>query len=151
MIKDKIDRNYEVGKEYHQAKDMLHATHSLVEVDGPFDIYNMAIEIPPEQLTPIIKIMKNEPFDCANRFSLTGGKIQGEFEIWDGDYEKHLYFCVNFTLQQAIKLSKQKNSVIGFVPVEMSRIMIGAQQIFNIEIIQEFIKIKMRIDAGMQP
>jgi len=58
LIKDKIDRNYEVGKDYHQAKDMLHATHSLVEVDGPFDIYNMAIEIPPEQMTPKLKSLK---------------------------------------------------------------------------------------------
>lgn len=147
MIKDKIDRNYKAGKKYHQARDMLHATHSLVEVDGPFDIYNMAIEIPPEEKIPVEKIMEKEPFDCANRFSLTGGKIQGEFEIWDGDYEKHLYFCVDFTIHQAIKLSNQKNSVIGFVPVELSHMMIGAQQIFNIEIIKELIKIKMRMDA----
>ena len=138
---------HEPWKPYYEAKDMVHATHSIVEVDGPFDIFNMAIEIPLEQITPIIKIMKKEPFDCANRFSLTGGKIQGEFEIWDGDYKKHLYFCVDFTINQAIKLSNQKNSVIGFVPVEMPYMMIGAQQIFNIEIIKEFIKIKIRMDA----
>lgn len=122
---------------------MLYATHNLVEVDGPFEMYNMAIEIPPEQMISVMKIMKNEPFDCADRFSLTGGKIQGEFEIWDGDYKKHLYFCVNFTLQQALKFANQTNYVIGFVPVEIHHMMIGAQQVFTIKTIKEFIKIKM--------
>ena len=122
---------------------MLHATHNLVEVDGPFDIYNMAIEVPPEQMRPVMQIMKKEPFDCADRFSLTGGKIQGEFEMWDGDYKKHLYFCVNFTLQQAIKFTNQHNYVIGFVPVQMPQVMIGAQQVFTTATIKEFIKIQI--------
>jgi len=139
---NKIDPDHEPWKPYYEAKDMVHATHSIVEVDGPFDIFNMAIEIPLEQITPIIKIMKKEPFDCANRFSLTGGLIQGEFEIWDGNYEKHLYFCVDFTLKQAIKFSNQANPVIGFVPVKMPKMIIGMQQIFNIEDIKKFIKIK---------
>jgi len=146
-LNNKIDPDHESWKPYYEAKDMLHATHSLVDVDGPFDIYNMAIEIPLEQLIPIIKIMKNEPFDCANRFSLTGEIIQGEFEIWDGNYEKHLYFCVNFTLKQAIKFSEQANPVIGFVLIKMPQIIIGMQQIFNIENIKEFIKIKTMIDS----
>ncbi len=119
---------------------MLHATHNLIEVDGPFDIYNMAIEVPPEQMRPVMQIMKKEPFDCADRFSLTGGKIQGEFEMWDGDYKKHLYFCVDFTLQQAIKFVNQHNHVIGFVPVQMPQVMIGAQQVFTTATIKEFIK-----------
>ncbi len=121
---------------------MLHATHNLVEVDGPFNMYNMAIEIPPEQMVSVMKIMKKEPFDCADRFSLTGGKIQGEFEMWDGDYKNHLYFCVNFTLRQAIKFANQTNHVIGFVPVEISQMMIGAQQVFTTETIKKFIKMK---------
>jgi len=77
LIKDKINKNYESGKEYHKPQDMLHATHNLVEINGPFDMYNMAIEVPPEQMIPVMKIMKKESFDCADRFSLTGGKIQG--------------------------------------------------------------------------
>jgi len=146
-LNNKIDPDHESWKPYYEAKDMLHATHSLVEVNGPFDIYNMAMQIPPEEITPIIKLMKKESFDCANRFSLTGGIIQGEFEIWDGNYKKHLYFCVDFTLKQAIKFSEQVNPVIGFVPVEMPQMMIGMQQIFNIENIKKFIKIKTMFDS----
>ena len=118
---------------------MLHATHNLVEINGPFDMYNMAIEVPPKQMIPVMKIMKKESFDCADRFSLTGGKIQGEFEIWDGDYEKHLYFCVDFTLQQAIKFVNQTDHAIGFVLVEMPQAMIGAQQVFTAETMKKFI------------
>ena len=140
MIKDKINRNYESGKKYHQPQDMLYPTHNLVEVDGPFEMYNMAIEIPPEEMISVMKIMKKEPFDCADRFSLTGGKIHGEFEMWDGDYTKHLYFCVDFTLPQAIKFANQTNHVIGFVPADIPQMMIGAQQVFTTETMTEFIK-----------
>ena len=118
---------------------MLYATHNLVEVDGPLEIYSIAIEVPPEQINSVMNIMKKEPFDCADRFSLTGGKIHGEFEMWDGDYKKHLYFCVDFTLQQAIKFANQTNHVIGFVPVESPYTMIGAQQVFTTETMKKFI------------
>lgn len=146
MINDKIDTDHEPWKTYHEKKDLLDATHSLVEVDGVADLYNMAIEVPNEQLVLIMKLMQKE-VDASNRFSLTDGLIQGEFEIWDGDYEKHLYFCVDFTLKQAIKFSKQKNPTIGFVPIGRSQITIGGQKIFRIDDIKEFIKIKMMVDA----
>jgi len=148
-VKNKIDDDHKPWKFYYGKQDKLDATHSLAEIDGPFDMYNMAIEIPLDQMIPIMKLMKKESFDCADRFSVTGGIIQGEFEIWDGDYKKHLYFCVDFTLQQAIKFLKQTNPAIGFIPVGIPQMMIGAQQIFTIETIREILKIKMTLDADL--
>lgn len=141
MIADKIDSHHEPWIPYHGKNDKLDSTHSLVEVNGPVGLYNMAIEIPNEQVVPIMKLMDKE-VDASNRFSLTDGLIQGEFEIWDGDFEKRLYFCVDFTLDQAIKFSKQISPTMGFVPVGVPQFTVGAQKVFRIDDIQKFIKIK---------
>lgn len=144
-VNTKIE-SYEPWKLYYEKKDVLDSTHSLVEVDGPDALYNMAIEIPNEQVGPVMNLMYKE-IDARNRFSLTDGQIQGEFEIWDGDYEKHLYFCVDFKLNQAIKFSKQAFPTLGYIPVGKPCITIGAQKIFTIEDLKELIRIKQRVDA----
>lgn len=146
MIVDKIDKIHKPWKMYHGKEDKLDSTHTLVEVDGPFGLYNMAIEIPDEKIGPIMKLMDKEA-DAANRFSLTDGIIQGEFEIWDGDYEKRHYFCVDFTLDQAIKFSKQRAPSIGYVPVGKPQVTVGAQKVFTLVDLQEFIRMKMELDA----
>jgi hypothetical protein len=145
-VSDKIDESYEPWKMYHGKNDKLSPTHSLIEVDGPLKYYNMAIEIPNEQVYPIIKLMQKEA-DASNRFSLTDGLLQGEFELWDGDYEKRLYFCVDFTLDQAIKFANQKDPTIGYVPVGVPNVTAGGQQIFRMNDLRKFIIMKRHVDT----
>ena len=146
MTQNKIDADHEPWKMYHGKKDMLDTTHSMISVDGPFGLYNMAIELPNEQIFPVMKLMDKE-VDAADRFSLTDGLIQGEFEIWDGDYEKRLYFCVEFTLEEAIMFAKQENPMIGFSVVNVPNVLVGGQKIFNMDDLRKVINLKQTGDA----
>ena len=147
MTQNKIDTEHKPWKMYHGEKDKIHTTHSIISVDGPFGLYNMAIELPNEQIVPVMKLMDKE-VDASNRFSLTDGLIQGEFEIWDGDYEKRLYFCVDFILKDAVKFSQQSAPTIGYVPVGNPQMTIGAQKVFTVVDLKEFIKLKMAMDTN---
>lgn len=147
MVQDSISDNHKPWVAYHDEKDKLISTHSMIDSDGPFGLYNLAIELPSEQLLPMMELMKKE-VDAQNRFSLTDGVIQGEFEMWDGDYSKRMYFCVDFTVNQAIKLTKQDPLAIGYVPIGKPAVVVGAQKIFTIEDLQEFLRIKRMMDAS---
>lgn len=147
MTQNKIDTDHKAWKMYHEKKDKLDTTHSMISVDGPFGLYNMAIELPNEQIVPVMKLMDKE-VDASNRFSLTDGLIQGEFEIWDGDYEKRLYFCVDFTLKDAVKFARQSAPTIGYVPVGNPQMVVGAQKVFTLVDIKEFIRLKMAMDTN---
>ncbi len=147
MTQNKIDADHEPWKMYHGKKDMLDTTHSMISVDGPFGLYNMAIELPNEQIVPVMKLMDKE-VDAADRFSLTDGLIQGEFEIWDDDYKKKLYFCVDFPLKDAVKFAKQSAPTIGYVPIGNPQMVVGAQKVFTVVDLKKFIKLKIVMDAN---
>ena len=147
MTQNKIDSDHEPWKMYHGKKDMLDTTHSMISVDGPFGLYNMAIELPNEQIVPVMKLMDKE-VDAADRFSLTDGLIQGEFEIWDEDYGKKLYFCVDFPLKDAVKFAKQSAPTMGYVPVGNPQMVIGAQKVFTVIDLKKFIKLKIAMDEN---
>ncbi len=162
-INDKIDKSikWEIS---HQNKDLLDTTHKLVEIDKTFkmikinlqnklsistgigDLFELAIEVSGKQGFQLLQLMTKE-VDAANRFSLSNGVIQGEFEIWDDDFEKRLYFCVDFTLKQAIKFAEQKNPAICYSLASTSKILVGGQKIFSIDDLQKIIKIKQISDA----
>ncbi len=146
MTQNSINDEHEPWVAYHDEKDKLTTTHSVIDSDGPYGLYNLAIELPNEELIPMMKLMKKE-VDAQNRFSLTDGVIQAEFEMWDEDYSKRMYFCVDLTVKQAIKLTKQYPLAIGFIPVGKESVVIGAQKIFTINDLKDFIKIKMAMDA----
>ena len=143
---------------------MPDTTHRLVEIDSTFkmlkidlqnklslsteigDLFVLAIEVSDKQGFQLLHLMVKE-VDAANRFSLSNGVIQGEFEIWDGDFEKRLYFCVDFTLNQAIKFASQKNPTICFSLANGPDILVGEQNIFSIDNLWEIIKIKQITDT----
>lgn len=139
---DKINKDYEPWRPYHDKKDMLDATHSIVDATGPFDLYCVAFELPNDKkLIQMAKWMGKE-IDTATRFSLTDGKIQVEIEVWDGDFEKRFYFAGDLTFKQCIKLLKTKNFNMGFVPVGSPNVMIAGIKMFNREDLTNMIKIK---------
>lgn len=169
------DKDHKDWKPYHKLKDLVDATHKIVSVNTNCRIMkidgikiddgnkikpslkisvadignkfcNMSIEISDDQGFEILKLMTKE-VDAANRFSLTDGMIQGEFEIWDGDYEKRLYFCVEFTLEEAIKFVNQENPMIGFSMVKLPNVLVGGQKIFNIDDLRKVINLKQTGDA----
>ena len=165
MTDRKIDADHEPWKPYHRPKDLIDATHKLVRVatnckvmkidttqsylamfTADVEFHSMAIEISVDQGFEILKLMEKEA-DAANRFSLTDGIIQGEFEIWDGDFEKRLYFCVEFTLMDAIKFAKQQEPVIGFSLIRTPNILVGTQNVFDIDNLRKIIQLKQIGDA----
>ncbi len=173
MIPGKIDKDHKSWKPYHQPKDLIDATHKIFTVNANCKIMkidgikienknkpslkisianignsfcNMSIEVSSDQGFEILKLMTKE-VDAANRFSLTDGMIQGEFEIWDGDYEKRLYFCAEFTLDEAIKFANQENPMIGFSVVNVPNVLVGGQKIFNMDDLRKVISLKQTGDA----
>ena len=175
-INDDVD--HIAWKSYHKLKDLVDATHEIINVNPNCKIMkiegtkinsgnknkpslkisiadignsfcNMSIVVSSNQGFEILKLMTRE-VDAANRFSLTDGVIQGEFEIWDDDYEKRLYFCVDFTLKEAIMFAKQKNPVIGFSLVELPNMLVGGQKIFNVDDLRKVIGLKQIGDAKIK-
>ena len=172
----KIDREHKSWKPYHKNKDLIDATHKIVTVNANCKIMkideikindgiksspkisigdignsmcNMSIEVSEVQGFEILKLMTKE-VDAANRFSLIDGMIQGEFEIWDDDYEKRLYFCVEFTLKEAIKFANQENPMIGFSLVKPPNVLVGGQKVFNIDDLRKVISLKQIGDAKIR-
>ena len=142
-----MDTSYEPWIPYHGKKDILEPTHSLVDVDGPFDLYRVAIELPSdEKLFQMAQWMQKE-VDTATRFSLTDGIIQIEIEVWDGDFEKRFYFAGDLSLKQCIKMLKCKNFCMGFCPVGRPKITVAAVKLFRRGDLVEMIKIKQITDA----
>ncbi len=142
-----MDTSYEAWTPYHEKKDMLEATHSIVDADGPMDLYCVAFEIPSDtKLFQMMNWMKKE-IDTATRFSLTDGKIQVEIEVWDGDFEKRLYYAGDLTFDQCIKLIKAKNFNMGFVLVGSPNAIVAGVKMFKKEDLIEMVKIKQMTDA----
>jgi len=132
---------------YHEKKDILEPTHSIVDADGPADLYCVAIEVPQDE--KMVKLMKwmNKEIDAATRFSLTDGKIQVELEVWDEDFDDKLYFASDLTLKQCHKIIKNKSFNMGFVPVGHPNITIAGVKMFNKEDLVRIVKIKQMTDA----
>ena len=174
----RIRSNHKAWRPYHKLTDLVDATHKIVpvnpnckimKIDGTkidsgnknkpslkisiADIGNsmcsVSIEISQDQGFDILKLMTKE-VDAANRFSITDGVIQGEFEIWDGDYEQRHYFCVDFTLKEAIMFAKQKIPVIGFSLVNLPNVLVGGQEVFNIADLRKVISLKQVGDAKIK-
>jgi hypothetical protein len=149
-VHGEIRKEYEPWKAYHDKEDILTPTHSVISIDGPLDLYCVAIEIPiDEKFHKLSKWMLKE-VDTATRFSLTDGIIQVEIELWDEDESEKLYFCGTLTLKQAIKLCKSKNFAMGFIPVGKPHITVGAVHLYKKEDLVEVLRIKQRIDAASQ-
>lgn len=164
MKQSKIDTNYEPWKAYNKPKDLIDTTHKLVRITtnckimkiaginplkmaiADIEFHNMSIEVSEVQGFEILKLMTKE-VDATNRFLLIDGIIQGEFEIWDGDYEKRLYFSVDFTLLDAIKFAKQQEPVIGFSLARLPNVLVGGQTVFHIDDLWKIIKLKQIGDA----
>jgi len=144
---DKIDYDYEPWKMYHDEKDILEPTHSLVDADGPADLYCVAIEVPQDE--KMIKLMKwmTKEIDTATRFSLTDGKIQVEIEVWDEDFDDKLYFASNLTLKQCHKIIKNEKFNMGFVLIGHPNAMVAGVKMFNKKDLVRLVKIKQSIDA----
>ncbi len=142
-----MDRSYEPWKMYHQKKDRLDATHSIIDTTVPFDLYPLAIELPSDDKLIQMQKWMDKEVDTATRFSLTDGRIQVEIEVWDGDFEKRLYFACDLTLRQCIKMIKSVNFNMGFCPVGIPKITIAAVKMFKREDLVEMIKVKQQIDA----
>jgi len=144
---DKIDTKYKPWTLYHNKKDMLHATHSIIDATGSFELYCIAIEIPyDEKVTQLVEWM-NKEVDTRTRFSLTDGQIQVEIEVWDGDYEKKLYFAGDLTLNQCIKVLEGKNFNMGFCPVGNPNVTLAGVQMLNRDDLVELLKLKQAIDV----
>jgi hypothetical protein len=149
-VHGEIKKEYEPWKAYHGKEDVLTPTHSVLGIDGPLELYNVAMEIPTdEKFHTLTKWMQKE-VDTATRFSLTDGIIQIEIELWDGDESQKIYFCGDLTLKDSINLSKSRYFSMGFVPVGKPRITIGAVRLYKKEDLIEIIRIKQRIDARAQ-
>ncbi len=142
-----MDTSYEPWKRYHEKKDMLDATHSIVDADGPYDLYCIAIEMPTDEKLIQMGKWMNKEIDTATRFSLTDGRIQVEIEVWDGDFEKRLYFAGDLTFKQCIKLLNARNFNMGFVPVGAPNVTIAAVKMFKWEDLVDMIKIKQITDV----
>jgi hypothetical protein len=146
-VHGEIRKEYVPWKTYYGKEDLLTATHSVIEVDGPMELYCMAIEVPfDKNFYKLVKWMKKE-IDTATRFSLTDGTIQIEIELWDGDESDKLYFCGDLTLKEAIKLCKHKHFAMGFVPVGTPEIIAGGTILYEKETLVEIIRLKQKIDA----
>jgi len=145
-VDNKINTSYEPYVPYHDPKDLVDSTHSLVESDGPCGLYCLAVELPTDQAVKIGLLMNKEA-DASDRISLTDGKFQLELELWDGDFSKRLYFCVDLTLKQTIMLTKMKNPAMGYVPIGAPNITVGAQKIFSQKDIKKLLAVKMHLDS----
>jgi len=145
MPKSQINTNFLPMETYISLGKILEPTHSLVHAVGPFNLYNMAIEIPNEQISKIIKLMQKS-VNARNRFSLHNHTIMAEFEIWDNLKDDLLYFCVELTLHQAIKLYIFKEPTIGYVPVGKPETHVGGQQLFVMDSLLEIINLKQKTD-----
>lgn len=145
-VDNKINTSYKPYVPYHDPKDLVDSTHSLVEVDGPCGLYCLAVELPTDQVVKVGLLMNKEA-DAADRISLTDGKFQLELELWDGDFSQRLYFCVDLTLKQTIKLAKMKDPFIGYMPIGAPNITVGAQKIFTQDHIKKLLSIKMQLDS----
>jgi len=141
----KIDTTHKPWKFYHGKKDLIETTHRIIQHDYFSGLYNTAIEVSKKEMKSLEQLMTKE-VDAANRFSVTDGIIQGEFEIWDGDYSESLYFCVDFTLAQAIKFTQSNNSFIGYVTVGSNEIIIGGQRVFAMADLYQIILTKRQGD-----
>jgi len=132
---------------YHEKKDMLDPTHSIIDADGPDDLYCVAIEMPRDE--KMIKLMRwmNKEVDAATRFSLTDGMIQVEIEVWDEDFDDRLYFASDLTFKQCHKIIKNKHFNMGFVPVGMPNGMVAGIKMFRKEELIKIVKIKQMTDA----
>ena len=147
---DKMDTSYKPWTPYHGIKDMLEPTHSIVDAEGPVGLYCIAFELPTdEKLFQMGQWMRKE-VDTATRFSLTDGKIQVEVEVWDGDFEKRLYFAGDLTFKQCIKMIKNKKFNIGFVPIGAPNVMVAGVKMFKREDLVQMIKIKQMTDAHVK-
>ena len=142
-----MDTSYEPWKTYHEKKDMLEATHSIIDADGPYDLYCIAFEMPTDEKLIQMGKWMNKEIDASTRFSLTDGRIQVEIEVWDGDFEKRLYFAGDVTFKQCIKLLKAKNFNMGFCPVGAPNVTIAAVKMFKHEDLADMVKMKHMVDA----
>ena len=145
-VNNKIDESYKSYVPYYNVGDILDATHSLVDADGPCDLFCLAVELPTDQVLRVALLMNHE-CDAADRISLTDGKFQLELELWRADFSKKLYFCVDLSLRQTIKLAKMKNPAMGYVPIGNPKITVGAQKIFTQKDIQKLLSVKMQFDS----
>jgi len=144
---DQIDDIHEAYKFYHNPEDKLVTTHSLVDTpDSLFGLHELAIEIPIEEVKPMADLMVKE-VDASDRISLTDGKFQLECEIWDGNYSKRFYHCVDISIKQLIKLIKMKKPSMGYVEIGKSNLTVGAQKIFSQEDFKRVLSVKMQIDS----
>ncbi len=144
---DHIDTIHEAYKFYHDKKDRLITTHSLVDTPNSlFGLHELAIEIPTEKIKPIVNLMMKE-VNAADRISMTDGKFQLECEIWDDDYSKRLYHCVDISIKQLIKLIKMKKPAMGYVEIGNPSQTVGAQKIFSQDDFKSVLRVKMQIDA----
>lgn len=143
----KIDNSYKPWHMYHEKKDKLEPTHSIVDADGPTDLYCVAFELPNDK--NLIQMMRwmNKEIDTQTRFSLSDGKIQVEIEVWDEDIEKKLYFAGDLTFKQCIKLLKTKSFNMGFVPVGSPNVTIAGIKMFKREDLAEMVRIKHMVDS----
>jgi len=164
-INNKINRDHDTSwLKSNKKQDVPDSTHKLVSVNNTFKMMkihpkglavaeikdlvdiDLAVEVSKEQGSKILRFMTKE-VDAANRFALVDGIIQGEFEIWDGDFEKRLYFCVDFTLEQAIKFAKKDEQWIGFSLATIPDMLVGGQVVFKINDLRNIIKVKMSEDT----
>lgn len=143
-----MDTSYEPWKMYHGKKDILDPTHSVIDVVGPFDLYQVAIELPSDEKLIQMAMWMNKEIDTATRFSLTDGHLQVEIEVWDGDFEKKLYFAVDLTLIQCIKLIYSKNFNMGFCPIGCPNVTVAGVTMFRKQDLVDMIKIKQEVDTN---
>jgi len=168
-INNKINRDHDTSwLKSNKKQDIPDSTHKLVSVNNTFRMLkihqggiavaeikdllgiDLAVEVTSEQGFKILKFMTKE-VDAANRFALVDGIIQGEFEIWDDNFEKRLYFCVDFTLEQAIKFAKNDEPFIGFSLATIPNMLVGGQVVFRINDLRNIIKVKLSEDAKNTP
>ncbi len=147
---DKMDTSYKPWKMYHGKKDMLDATHSIVDMKKSFPLYPLAIEMPEDEKLFQMEIWMEKEIDTATRFSLSDGNIQIEIEVWDGDFEKRLYFACDLTLRQCIRMIKSKNFFMGFCPVGLPQLTVAAVKMFQRDDLISMIKTKQMIDAHIK-
>lgn len=144
---DKMDTSYEAWKPYHEKSDILEPTHSVVSTRGPFNLYRVAFELPSDEKLRQMMMWMDKEVDTATRFSLTDGRIQVEIEVWDGDFEKRLYFAGDLSLKQCIQMIMSKNFTMGFCPVGMPNVTVAGVQMYRKEDLVEMIRIKQITDV----
>ncbi len=147
-VHGEIRKDYKPFHTYHEEKDMLTSTHSIIFADGIMDLFDIAFEVDPKDAdTKRLESYKFKEVDAQTRFSITDGKIQVEVEVWDGDESDKLYYCGDLTLKQAIKLLQQKHFCMGFVPIGTPNFTLNAIKLFNREDLLDMLKIKQQGDA----